>query len=151
WTLKKLTLNLGVRYDRFHGWVPATVRPAGPFVQQFSFPEVDNVPLWHNVVPRLGASYDVFGNGKTAVKFTAGEYLMSFGPYFILNAAPANSLSLSATRTWSDANGNFVPDCALANPGTNGECGPVTNSLFGTVVQTTRYDSSVTDGWNKRE
>jgi hypothetical protein len=30
---------------------------------------------------------------------------------------PVTRAVLSATRTWTDSNGNFVPDCDLSNPG----------------------------------
>src|SRR5437867_4642455 len=45
----------------------------------------------------------------------------------------------SVTRTWSDANGNFVPDCDLGNGAANGECGPYSNANFGRTAITTRY------------
>src|SRR5206468_8280104 len=65
WTLRKLTLNLGLRYDASNGTVPAQQLPAGIFVPARDFPEVKNTPNWKNLNPRLGASYDVFGTGKT--------------------------------------------------------------------------------------
>ena len=39
------------------------------------FAQVDDVPNWKNTSPRLGASYDLFGNGKTAVKASIGRYM----------------------------------------------------------------------------
>ena len=33
---------------------------------------------WHDVTPRVGAAYDLFGNGKTAVKFNLGKYMEAF-------------------------------------------------------------------------
>ena len=38
------------------------------------------MPRWKNVTPRLGVSYDLFGNGKTAVKFSIGKYLEAPNP-----------------------------------------------------------------------
>src|SRR5262249_39034397 len=56
----------------------------------------------------------------------------------------------SASRTWNDANGNYVPDCDLTNLAANGECGTISNNKFGTVVPGTAYDDNVLRGWGKR-
>jgi hypothetical protein len=65
---------------------------------------------------------------------------------------PINKLLLSTTRTWSDANGNFQPDCDLLNYGVSGECGALVNApLFGSNVATfTTYDPDLMTGWGKR-
>ena len=113
WTLRKLTLNLGVRFNNLNGRAPETEMPAGPWVPARSFPEMKNAPNWTNVNPRLGAAYDLFGNGKTALKASLGRYT----PYQIAAVdIPANNQATSTTRTWNDANGNYVPDCDLRNP-----------------------------------
>jgi hypothetical protein len=55
-------------------------------------------------------------------------------------------------RTWTDANGNYVPDCNLANFATNGECGAISNQNFGRVnANATRYDPEVLEGWGVRD
>jgi hypothetical protein len=54
------------------------------------------------------------------------------------------------TRAWADTNGNFIPDCNLANRGQNGECGPLQNLNFGSPVITTRFSDDVLKGYGVR-
>ena len=71
-----------------------------------------------DISPRGGAAYDVFGNGKTAVKFNFGRYLApatNDAPYTQNN--PASRIVTSASRSWQDGNGNYVVDCDILNPG----------------------------------
>ncbi|OFW00453.1 MAG: hypothetical protein A3I61_04955 [Acidobacteria bacterium RIFCSPLOWO2_02_FULL_68_18] len=151
WTIRKLTLNMGVRFNVFNGSAPATDMPAGPFVSARSFPERHDSPNWSNVNPRLGAAYDLFGNGKTAVKVSLGRYTRY---QVTLNAIdpPANNQAPSTTRTWTDANRNYVPDCDLRNSVANGECGPWSNLNFGRIVGGNRRRADdAREGWNGQE
>jgi len=146
WTVKQLTVNAGIRYDWFNSYVPESTQTSGPLVpnRNVTFAQVNNVPNWKNWSPRLGTSYDVFGNGKTALKVSLGKYLE--GPNLITYtrlANPAASIAVSATRSWGDANGNGVPDCDLVSFPANGECGPNNNLNFGNSVVTTRYADDV--------
>ena len=75
WTpTSKLTLNLGLRFETTYGWLPATCRPATTFVAEQCFPEIKGAPDFKAVVPRVSAVYDVFGDGRTALKFSASRY-----------------------------------------------------------------------------
>jgi hypothetical protein len=52
WTVRKLTLNMGVRFDHIRGWAPAERIPAGPFVPERNFDAVDSIPNWNDIVRR---------------------------------------------------------------------------------------------------
>lgn len=151
WTLNRLTLNAGLRLDWFVGRVPAQNLPAGQFVPARNFDAVENVPNWKDVSPRLGASYDLFGNGRTAVKVSVGRYLEQLGAGIASDNNPVVRSVLSANRTWNDVNGNYVPDCNLSTFTQNGECGPIGNTNFGqNNPNASRYDDALLTGWGKR-
>ena len=130
WTLHRLTMNLGVRYDQYWAWVPETDIPAGRFGAARHYEQTNNLLSFKDINPRIGAAYDLFGNGKTAVKGFVGRYVIGRGAG-TGNANPAAAIVLSATRTWNDINGNYLPDCALSTLTANGECGVVNNTQFG--------------------
>lgn len=150
WTMKSLTLNLGVRYDRVHEFAPAVTLPGIPAfgVPDLSFPKVTDGISWHDVSVRLGGAYDLFGNGKTAVKGYWGRYNQAAG--LGDGYAPAARIANSATRTWTDANRNFIPDCNLTINTANGECGPISNQRFGQPAPATTIDPDTLHGWRKR-
>ena len=102
WTLNRITLNLGVRYDHFNAEVPAESSPASTWIQARDFAAIPNVPNWNDWSTRTFASWDLFGDGKTALKFGAGKYLASQAAGY---AANFNGMSYSTqTRLWSDLN-----------------------------------------------
>src|SRR5262249_3829270 len=100
--------------------------------------------------PRLGAAYDLFGNGRTAIKASIGRYLAALGNELPDANNPAVNLVLSATRTWTDANGDFVPNCDLTNFSANGECAALSNRLFGQPFRNSFQSPSVLSGWGNR-
>jgi hypothetical protein len=151
WTLRRLTFNAGVRFDQFWAYALPVTKPAGPLVGALSFPESDNLPNYKDITPRAGASYDVFGNGKTAIKASFGRYLYGQGGAIVTAFGPANSMVTNATRTWTPAAGNFVPNCDLKNLQANGECGQASNLLFGQPFSNTTLADDARRGWGVRE
>ena len=67
------------------------------------------------------------------------------------NIDPATSIVTSTSRSWVDANGDFVPQCTLTNPAANGECGAIANPSFGSASPRISYDKGASQGWNNRE
>jgi hypothetical protein len=101
----RLTVNLGVRWERQHSFLPAqsyegardwpTVFPAG------SFPKIE-VQKLTRAVPRTGVAWDV--GGKSVVKATFGLY------NYILGDTYADAFNRNATANalfnWHDLNGD---------------------------------------------
>ncbi|MGE3510027.1 MAG: hypothetical protein AB7N65_14220, partial [Vicinamibacterales bacterium] len=151
WTIKRLTLNLGLRFDYLNAGVPETNLPEGLFVPARQFDAVNCLPCWSDINPRIGAAYDLFGTGKTAVKFNIGRYVGGEAVDIASANHPVNSSVNSTNRVWNDANRNYVPDCDLRSPAANGECGRIDNINFGrNNPNAYRYDPNILTGWGKR-
>ena len=160
WTVNRLTLSYGVRYDHFSTYFPAQMLGPAPLVptRNLSFPETP-MANWSDIVPRLGSAFDLFGNGTTALKVSINKYMSSQGLQGTYGdtANPVNRLANIVNRSWIDQNGNFVPDCDLTNPlaqdnrsGGGDLCGVVTDTNFGQSTPSLNYDPKVLNGWNSR-
>jgi hypothetical protein len=151
WTINRLTLNLGLRYDYFNAYVPEQHLPAGPWVPARDFAAVYDVPSWKDLNPRLGASYNMFGNGRTALKVSLSRYVVIMATSIADANNPVNTSVNTVNRTWNDTNGNYEPDCDLRSPLANGECGAFSDQNFGKLNITTRYADDVIRGFGTRD
>ena len=159
WTRGRMTLQGALRYDRSWSYSPAglngtkgtsIVNPA-----PIQFDRLMSVDSFNDITPRIGVAYDVFGNGRTAVKFNMGHYLdaaTNDGAYTRNN--PANRTVSTVNRGWTDADNDKVVDCDLLNFSAHGECAALTgNSLnFGGLSGTsTQVNPETLHGWGVRE
>ncbi|MEW6320949.1 MAG: carboxypeptidase regulatory-like domain-containing protein [Acidobacteriota bacterium] len=108
WAVGRVTLNFGVRYDRYHGWLPeqeqlaATVGPVS--VAAATFAE-NHLYTWNQVAPRVGFVYDFANDGKTVLKANYGLFWHNPGVGVGSDANP-NTPGKSATYAWNDLNGD---------------------------------------------
>ena len=115
--MSRLTVNAGLRFQTGYGWVDEPLcQKETPFIAGRCFDAPKGVPHWRNWAPRLAAIYDVFGDGKTAVKVSANRYLIPLGITVVQRVDP---ISLqSDTRAWTDRNGDLIPQISELGPST---------------------------------
>jgi hypothetical protein len=162
WTIDRLTLSGALRYDYFATSFPE--QTLGPSVytptRNAVLPAEDNL-AYKDITFRSGATYDLFGNGKTAVKAAFNKYLAGQTLNGLATSVnPINRLVQTASRFWDDANGNKVVDCSILNfaaqnlAASGGDnCGAVSGAgvNFGSVTaQTDFFDPDVLGGWGHR-
>jgi len=121
WTMNRLTVSPGLRYDHFDAKSEGGCRDAGRFVGSFCQPEVPDMPNWNNLSPRFSAVFDVFGDAKTALKASVSKYMLPWAGGWAKRYDPFTTVSES--RNWTDANRD---DIAQDN-----EIGPSGNVNFG--------------------
>jgi hypothetical protein len=162
WKLNRATVTGAIRYDWFKSSFPAqTVGPGSALLglqnRNISFPAQDNLN-WKDITYRSGVVFDLFGDGKSAVKFAANKYLLGqtlngFGS----SPNPVNAQQTFTSRSWDDSNRDFKVDCNLANPAgqdlraSGGDnCGGIAQTAFGTTIPGATFDPDLLTGWGHR-
>ena len=108
WTINKLTLNLGARFDRYVPWLPEQTVPQSRFnPTAVALPEVSSVLTFTHIVPRLGAIYDFMGDGRTVLKANWGRFYFNPGVNLADSVNP-NTANQYSDYTWNDLNGDRV-------------------------------------------
>jgi hypothetical protein len=109
WRVNRLTVNAGVRVDGVNGFVPAQSSPAGTYVAQRDFAEIADV-IDHpaSAAIRFGVSYDLFGDGRTALKGYYGRFFNQFGSEILETVNPNGFSQLPVA--WTDSNNNMRLD-----------------------------------------
>ena len=146
WTMERLTLNIGARFDYFNAEVPPHSSPAAPWIQARDFAAIPNVPNWKDWSVRFAGTYDLFGTGKTALKANASKYIASAAAGYAQNFNPMSYCGScpGATRAWLDFDGNRSILDAAGNIQYNEVIGGTAN--FGQI--TNRPDPELERGYN---
>ncbi len=143
WSIKnRFTVNAGVRADFFRGTVEAINIPAGTFVPARQVQQIDNAPKWTNVLPRLAFVLDVFGDGKTALKWNASKYVEREGGGLMQLIDSARLLQ--ETRSWIDSNGDGIPQLTEIGPSRGTLTQGATVSLDPNLKRGSQWEATVT-------
>jgi len=115
WTMNRLTISAGLRLDWFDSQNPAfhlypsLLTP----LRNYDVPEFDTTK-YRDWTPKVGVAYDLFGDGKTAIKANFGKYML--GQALVIGglaSQPGYNVQLTSSRGWTDNNKNGIPDCDL--------------------------------------
>jgi len=165
WTIGRATVNAGLRWDWFIGSTLPETLPANPLNgnQPITFntcPDgknnlaagcVGTVENWKDLNPRLGVAYDVFGNGKTAVKTSIARYVNGQMIALADSANPEVTVGNTDTRAWRDLDGNGLPFDANGNLQLNElTASPATPTFGKNIPTTTTTDPAILNGWGVR-
>jgi len=107
WTMNRLTLNYGARFEHFNASVPAESSPASTWIGARDFPAIPDVPNWNDWAVRFAAAYDLFGNGKTALKGNAGKYVAAQAAGYAQNFNGMSGVTQAVPWTDLDRNGTI--------------------------------------------
>jgi hypothetical protein len=135
---RKLTLNMGLRFETNYGWMPETCQPQTDFIAAQCFAAIDGAPDWTALNPRFSIVYDLFGDGETAFKFAANRYVVPVGVQVVGRINPVRSTN--DNRQWlpqsrcgeaatlgCDRNGDLIPQL--------NELGPSSGYNLGTTAR----------------
>ena len=166
WTIKRATINAGLRWDWFMSRTLPETLPAGTFNPSVQYSNcadgVNNlnqgctgqVANWKDLSPRVGVSFDVFGNGKTAIKASVARYVAGVGLAALSitdNNNPETTVGLLDTRAWKDLDGNGSPFDSAGHIQLNELTNSTSTPNFGkNIPSTLTTDPSVLNGWGAR-
>jgi hypothetical protein len=166
YTRGRMTLSGAVRWDRASSYAPVegngVARTSFLNAAPITIEETKGVDAYNDISPRVGVAYDVFGTGRTAIKLRWGKYLgfaSNDSPYTSTN--PAATLVATASRGWTDNDGDRIVDCDLLNNAAQGPTAAVVavdtcpaqtggGANFGRIGAATIVDPELLAGWGVR-
>ena len=101
---KRLTVTGGVRWERFEAYLPEQSSPPSRWFPDLprEFGAMHNAVNWKNAAPRINVVYDLFGDGKTALKVAAGRYHTAQSTNLANNVNP--NFTVTERYVWNDLN-----------------------------------------------
>jgi hypothetical protein len=154
-TLNRLSITGGFRYEWLNAQVEPADSPAGRWAPARHFDAVKDLPNWHDPAPRFAAVYDLFGNSKTALKYSVNRYNQARTTGI---AGNYNSLaSRTATLTWRDVNGDDIaqgergcnygtaglPGCEINSTALSPTFGNVSLNTYGAYPRTWNVEHAI--------
>jgi carboxypeptidase family protein len=162
WAMNRATLNVGLRWDWFIGETQESSLQASRINNGATFTRcadgkndlkagcTGTVQNWKDLSPRVGVAFDLFGDGRTALKTGFARYVAG-QQIAVANANnPVTTLGLEDSRPWTDIDRNGSPYDANGNIQFNELTNSAQTPTFGKNVSTTSYDPSTLEGWGKR-
>jgi hypothetical protein len=163
WTLGRITVNAGIRYDHFVGETRPSKVLASRHGPEATFGDCSDgrwdpgelctgeVQNWKDISPRVGFAMDVFGNGRTAIKASWARYVAGQQIAFANQVNPIGALTATDTRPWTDRDGNGLPFDSAGNIQFDELSPSASTPTFGRLtVPTVQYDTALLRGWGKR-
>ena len=162
WNLKHhITLNLGMRYDRFTTYYPQQTTATNlTFPQLFqadhTFPASGNLVDWNTVSPRIGVAWDPTGKGDSVIRFGYGIYYIMQGTGLAETVNPNGLISLTfpwapfkAGCTQCDANNDLIPQLSEWLPA---NAVPIASSGGGAINRNMSrpYSQEISAGYEKQ-
>jgi hypothetical protein len=115
WTLNRLTVSAGLRFDWFYSENPA-FHVGGSLMtpgRSYDVPKFSTT-RYKDWTTKYAAAYDLFGDGKTALKVNLGKYVL--GQALVIGGLASQAgynIQYTSQRSWVDNDRDFVPDCDL--------------------------------------
>ena len=170
WTLNRLTVNAGIRYDYENSSYPDQFIPPTVWLPDGNDIKGQMGNAWHDLQPRLGVAYDLRGDGRTAVKLSLHRYGKRNGNDISGTLLNPSRTNLASSRTWYDGSdpfgrgfpacigsavtciaGDGLPQGDARNPDPNGELmSAQTNPAWGQPIITNAFDQDWAFGWGNR-
>jgi Carboxypeptidase regulatory-like domain/TonB-dependent Receptor Plug Domain len=152
WHIKRFSLTAGLRWEYQKSTIDPSQVGKGRFIEARSFPKIncETIPglgCWKTWAPRLGLVYDLFGNGKTALKASFGKYNTPVATTYLTSVNP---MAVSTdTRSWTDKDisGRILPTNGDGIAQDN-EIGPSTNANFGKLASVPKFNPSFAREYN---
>ena len=120
WTLGRVTITYGLRWEYLSEQVSGQPAQSGRFARIPAFGDI-HLPIWRTFSPRTAVVYDLFGNGKTAIRFGFNRFEAAATTTNAGIYNPANMATVQASAAWTDLNGDGIAQgelgCVYRAPG----------------------------------
>jgi hypothetical protein len=167
WTVDRLTVSAGVRVDWFFSENPEFKLGSSLLTpnRNYTVPKFSTT-RYKDITPKVAAAYDLFGDGRTALKLNVGKYVL--GQALVVGGLASQAgynVTTTGTRSWVDNDNDWVPDCDLTRPSAQGpqsagidnqvdSCGAATGASLNFYSNSLIPNLAVMDdaryGWGKR-